>query len=148
MIVPVPALRPGQFVQLLSSSYPDLPEAAAEAIGGLYSAHQADSDTALGPAVFLGMARYVLAGQANQTSDQAAETQAGPASMGSGSAEAEGVPFDAAQPTSQSTSADTVGEELLAEAYVLGLGRYLAGYDDHVFEDLGVKGCGRRRRTL
>jgi hypothetical protein len=32
-----------------------------------------------------------------------------------------------------------MGDELLAEAYVLGLGRYLAGYDDYVFEALGSR---------
>jgi MoxR-like ATPase len=101
IIVPIPALKSGQFLQLLSSRHPDLPEPTAEAIGGLYSAHQADSNTALGPAVFLNMAQYVLAGQ-----DTAAQ------------------PFE---------------DELLAEAYVLSLGRYLAAYDSTVFKDLGYR---------
>ena len=138
VIVPIPALKPGQFVQLLSSTYPGLPEAAAEAIGGLYSAHQTNSDTALGPAVFLGVARYVLAGQTSQASDQVADTEAGPVSMESVGA-ADGMPPDTAQPSAQATSADTAAEELLAEAYVLGLGRYVAGYDDNVFEALGSR---------
>lgn len=101
VIVPIPTLKSGQFIQLLSSRYQDLAESTAESIGGLYSAHQADSNTVLGPAVFLNMAEYVLAGQ--------------------------------------TTPADVVEDELLAEAYVLSLGRYLAAYDDEVFEALGSR---------
>jgi hypothetical protein len=138
VIVPVPALKPGQFMQLLSSTYPDLSEAAAEAIGGLYSAHQTDSDTSLGPAVFLGMARYVLAGQTSQKSEQAPGAQAGPGSTKPPEVP-DSLPIDTAPPNTQTASVETVGEELLAEAYVLGLGRYLAGYDDHVFEGLGSR---------
>jgi MoxR-like ATPase len=101
VIVPIPALKSGQFVQLLSTRYPNLPEPASVAIGGIYSAHQTDSNTALGPAVFLSMAQYILAGQA--------------------------------------APGETVEDELLAEAYVLSLGRYLSGYDDQVFEALGAR---------
>lgn len=138
VIVPIPALKPGQFIQLLSSTYDDLPEAAGEAIGALYAAHQTDSDTALGPAVFLGVARYMLAGHTSLPSEQAADTQARLVYAESARTTEDVLPNIAQSPT-EAASADAVGEELLAEAYVLGLGRYLAGYDDHVFEALGSR---------
>jgi MoxR-like ATPase len=106
VIVPVPTLKPGQFSKLLSDSYPGLPEPVADAITGIYSAHLAQPDTTLGPAVFLGMARYMLAGRLPDDEDISLSTTAG---------------------------------ELLAEAYTLGLGKYVAAYDDIVFQALGKK---------
>lgn len=40
--VPVPAVRPGQFEQLLGAAYPGLTDEAARAIVGLYTAHLGD----------------------------------------------------------------------------------------------------------
>jgi MoxR-like ATPase len=64
VIVPIPALLPGQFDQLLATSYPSLSAFSAQIISGLYGAHLSDPQTTLGPAVFLGLARYVLTGLA------------------------------------------------------------------------------------
>lgn len=120
VIVPIPAVRPGQFSQLLESAYPDLGTDAMAAIGGLYSAHLADEATALGPALFLGMARYVL------TELKSVTTTAEPAPTGS---EEDGASADES----------SLLFELLAEAYVIAAGRYLAGYDDRVFDALGER---------
>jgi MoxR-like ATPase len=59
VVIPVPALSPGQFETLLSDSYPDLSEDARAAIGALYSAHHSEPETLLGPAVFIRLADYV-----------------------------------------------------------------------------------------
>lgn len=113
VVIPVPAIKPGQFTQLLEETFPKLPADAVAAISGLYSAHLADNTTALGPAVFLRMASYLLAGLP-ESPEHVAEN-----------------------------GDDTEGDEetpllpeLLAEAYVMGVGRYLAGFDDRTFDEL------------
>ncbi|HSX65922.1 AAA family ATPase [Nocardioides sp.] len=124
VIVPIPAVRPGQFSQLLEDAYPNLSADAMAAIGGLYSAHLADEVTALGPALFLGMARYVL-------------TELGPAAGADDQAQAESNGDDEQEAPAEEGS--ILLGELLAEAYVMGAGRYLAGFDDRVFEALGER---------
>ncbi|MDE0321624.1 MAG: AAA family ATPase [Acidimicrobiaceae bacterium] len=94
--VPVPALSPGEFESLLNSRCPELGDDAKAAIIGLYSAHYARTETALGPAVFLRAGAYL-------TNTDPAES----------------------------------ADELVAEAYVLSLGKYLSSFDDLVFDDLG-----------
>ncbi len=59
VVVPVPALMPGQFESLLNDSYPDMPDDAKAAIGGLYSADHSSPETLLGPAVFLRVGLYL-----------------------------------------------------------------------------------------
>ncbi|OJF14218.1 hypothetical protein BG844_10905 [Couchioplanes caeruleus subsp. caeruleus] len=122
VVIPVPAIRPGQFTQLLEESFPDLGADAVAAISGLYSAHLADDSTALGPAVFLRMAKYLLAGLSTIAPHATAPT--GPADPEEEAPEAEETPLLA---------------ELLAEAYVMGIGRYLAGFDDRTFDALGER---------
>lgn len=113
VVIPVPAIKPGQFTQLLEETFPKLPADAVAAISGLYSAHLADTTTALGPAVFLRMASYLLAGLPPTPEGDAAASQ---------------DPED---------DEDTpLLPELLAEAYVMGVGRYLAGFDDRTFDAL------------
>jgi MoxR-like ATPase len=146
VIVPIPVLKPGQFAELLSTTYPDLPEAASDAIAGLYSAHQAEAVTTLGPAVFLGIARYILVGL--PTGSQSQEPPGGGSEAVSQSASGSlqsangtlGATADAGQATSEiATSAPSLMGELLAEAYVLGAGRYMANYDEQSFEVLRSK---------
>lgn len=114
VVIPVPAIKPGQFTQLLEETFPDLPADAVAAISGLYSAHLADTTTALGPAVFLRMASYLLAGLPPTPPD-------GDAGTGGDTEDDEDTPLL---------------PELLAEAYVMGVGRYLAGFDDRTFDAL------------
>ncbi|MEV1143238.1 AAA family ATPase [Micromonospora sp. NPDC049799] len=122
VVIPVPAIQPGQFTQLLENSFPDLGDDAAGAITGLYRAHLSDDSTALGPAVFLRMAKYLLTGLPTATEGAAAPTAQ--AKLGEEGPNADETPLLA---------------ELLAEAYVTGIGRYLAGFDDRVFDALGQR---------
>lgn len=94
--VPVPALSPGEFESLLHSRCPALGDDAKASIVGLYSAHYANAETVLGPAVFLRTGAYLT----------------------------------------NSDPAESTGE-LVAEAYVLSLGKYLSSFDDPVFDGLG-----------
>ena len=128
VIVPVPAVRPGQFTQLLEGAYPELSADALTAISGLYTAHWTDEETALGPAIFLGMARYLLTGlgETPEATDES-NTQGG-------LTESAGD-----EPTEPTADESTLLSELLAEAYVMGVGRYLAGFDDRVFDALGER---------
>lgn len=59
VVIPIPALTPGQFEKLLEDQHESLSEDARFAIGRLYSAHHSDPDTLLGPAVFLRLAGYL-----------------------------------------------------------------------------------------
>jgi hypothetical protein len=59
VIIPIPALAPGQFESLVATSFPDLSEEAKTAIGALYSAHHGAPETLLGPAVFLRLGEYL-----------------------------------------------------------------------------------------
>jgi hypothetical protein len=72
VIVPIPALSPPHFEHLLATRYPSLSDEAALAIGFLYSAHHGESETLLGPAVFLRMADF-LVGSSTTTEEEIAE---------------------------------------------------------------------------
>lgn len=180
VVIPVPAVRPGQFTQILEGRYPDLPDDAVDALTGLYRAHFADEVTALGPAVFLRMAKYVSAGlpapagagdggdqagaeQAAGAPDGAAAPEEGQAADGGDAPEAEaevadaraaGAPVDSDEGAGEQGEGDQADgrgshpavpaaspllDELLAEAYVTGVGRYLAGFEDRVFQALGER---------
>lgn len=175
IVIPVPAVRPGQFTQILEGRYPDLPDYAVDALTGLYRAHSADEVTALGPAVFLRMAKYVSAGLPAQTGagdgrdEVAAEhapgahygvtgpeegqvahggdapgavdeiPNAGATSASIDSDEGSGDQADGAYSDPAVPEASRLLDELLAEAYVTGVGRYLAGFEDRVFQALGER---------
>jgi hypothetical protein len=129
VVIPVPAIRPGQFTQLLEESFPTLGADAVAAVSGLYAAHLSDESTALGPAVFLRMATYLLAGL------PPAETGGSAGETGSTGDQDEG---DAAEEDRETP----LLPELLAEAYVMGVGRYLAGFDDRTFDALRERVVG------
>lgn len=123
VVIPVPAIRPGQFTKLLEESFPTVGADAAAAISGLYAAHLSDDSTALGPAVFLRMVTYLLAGLPSLASSATVVSLA---------------PSDYQEHEGKAEEAEEAPllAELLAEAYVMGVGRYLAGYDDRTFEAL------------
>lgn len=98
VVVPVPAISPGQLEHLLSTRYSFLLPDALELIAELYRHHHDSPATMLGAAVFLRMAEYIAV----------ADTTA-------------------------------VLEEVVLEAYVISLGRYLASYADADFEALGQR---------
>jgi hypothetical protein len=59
VVIPIPALSPGQFESLLSDTYPELSDDARTSIIALYSAHHAEPESLLGPAIFLRLADYL-----------------------------------------------------------------------------------------
>jgi MoxR-like ATPase len=74
VVVPVPMISPGQFEELLRTHRPEIEDPVVVAIHGLYSAHCSDPETALGPAVFLRIARYLEPAAAlNSLTEQLAE---------------------------------------------------------------------------
>jgi MoxR-like ATPase len=168
VVIPVPAVKPGQFTQILEGKYPALPDDAVDRLTGLYSAHQTDDVTALGPAVFLRMARYLTAGlpAADAVDPEDAPGEGHPAgapdsapaadedysgadepATGAAAADAEGSAApkgddDAAEEgggASAAPEATPLLDELVAEAYVTGVGRYLASFEDRVFQALGER---------
>jgi MoxR-like ATPase len=182
VVIPVPAVRPGQFTQILEGRYPDLPEDAVDALTGLYRAHFADEVTTLGPAVFLRMANYISAGlpasvgagdgEDQPGAEEAAGAPGGAAALEDGRAAdgghapeteaevadaeagAEGALVDGDEAEGDQGEGDQAGDgasdpavpqasplldELLAEAYVTGVGRYLAGFEDRIFQALGER---------
>lgn len=128
VVIPVPAIRPGQFTQLLEESFPTLPVDAATAISGLYSAHLSEDSTSLGPAVFLRMAAYLVAGMPTDASNGSQAV-----------ADVGDVDDDGAESEEPEGDENPLLPELLAEAYVIGVGRYLAGFDERVFGALGQR---------
>jgi hypothetical protein len=143
--VPIPAVSEANFAVLLDSVAPDLPEQARFCIRGLYGAHLQSERTALGPAVFMRMPRYVQNGlpsepleteASEEVSDEADETPV--------AAEAEGLPPDEdglaeGDEAASTVVSDELLSQLLSEAYVLSLGKYLSGFSDAEFEQLGQR---------
>lgn len=179
VVIPVPAVKPGQFTQILEERHPHLPADVVDALTGLYSAHLADEVTALGPAVFLRMAKYLAAGLA-ATAGEAPPDEFTPDPAEPAPKEEDGRPDGAdgqvraqdagSEPVYADNPGGTDGEdgtsgteepepgdvpdeiadqtepdetpllaELLAEAYVTGVGRYLAGFEERVFQALGER---------
>lgn len=58
--VPIPPVGETEFVELMNGRYPDLPPDLVDIVAGLYRAHLADPDLALGAAVFLDIPAYVI----------------------------------------------------------------------------------------
>ena len=98
VVVPVPAISPGQMEELLSARFALLATDVLELIADLYRMHYESPLTILGPAVFLRMAEYVA------VSSHSSET-----------------------------------EDVVMEAYVINIGRYLASYEEAAFEELGQR---------
>lgn len=94
--VPVPALTPELFESVLAERAEALTPDLRQSIGRLYAAHFAGAATVLGPALFLAMAGYIVTGLGIQAND---EERADPAPL---------------------------SDEILAEAYVVHIGTWLA----------------------
>ncbi|HLF43071.1 MAG TPA: AAA family ATPase [Acidimicrobiia bacterium] len=73
VVIPVPALSPGQFDSLLSDTYPELSDDVRTSIVALYSAHYGERETLLGPAIFLRLADYLDGVADDDISEQLAE---------------------------------------------------------------------------
>ncbi|KQM99283.1 hypothetical protein ASE85_11300 [Sphingobium sp. Leaf26] len=93
--VPVPALTPDLFVEVLGERASRLSADLRQAVARLYAAHHASPATVLGPALFLAMCGYLASAIALR--DESANI-----------------------------ADNTLSEELLAEAYVVHIGTWLA----------------------
>lgn len=58
VVIPIPAVMPEAFTDILDQNQPTLSETVRDRIVGLYRAHHANARTQLGPAVFLRIADY------------------------------------------------------------------------------------------
>lgn len=67
--VPVPAPGPELFHEILERLNADLDPSLASAVANLYAAHHASEATLLGPALFLGVARYLSACNVTEESE-------------------------------------------------------------------------------
>ncbi|MFL6238996.1 MAG: AAA family ATPase [Actinomycetes bacterium] len=90
--VPIPALDPDQFLDLLTDRVPGCPGHLATLIEAVYEGHFENTQFRLGPALFLEMGRYVAAA------------------------------------AGQGAMATTDEPEILAEGYVVAIGRFLSGF--------------------
>jgi hypothetical protein len=142
VLVPVPALRPGQFTELLEASYPDAPDEIIAAITGIYSAHLGNRVTSLGPAVFLRMAKYVHQPQVSARSgplNTNTATLADAVTMLNSMENSSSDPQSSESEVTADSALQARGDQLLAEAYVLSVGKYLASFDDSVVTALGTR---------
>jgi MoxR-like ATPase len=73
VVIPIPALKPGQFEKLLDDTYTGLPDTARESLVALYAAHYSAPETLLGPAVFLRLTRYLEGVADEELADHVAE---------------------------------------------------------------------------
>lgn len=111
--VPIPPLAPDDFVVAAEPLLVKLPVGIREAVAGLYEAHFAEEETQLGPALFMRIPDYVQAGLAVVDD------------------EGEGWDDD------DGGGSDSYGRELLAEAYLVNAGAFLARYDEVTLDALG-----------
>lgn len=151
--VPIPAISPSLFNQVLERRASDLPDELRIKIGLLYDAHYQEEVTRLGPALFLGMCSYLrTALQARALGPSASE----PAADATTPAHVEQSDVDSAPEVdaddgSSDAEAATVAEaghpatapgtldSILSEAYVLNLGTLLAQLEEPDFDQLGYR---------
>ncbi|GAA2725747.1 AAA family ATPase [Cellulomonas aerilata] len=146
-IVPVPPLNPDQFVTLLErqedGAAAPVPTGLLQRVAALYRAHFEDPATQLGPAVFLRMIEYVLSSHwpsaAVGEREPAAEVEVPP--IGDEALDLEPRADEQAAASAQTSSASDgqLLDELLAEAYLVRVGKYLSTYDTETIELLGQK---------
>lgn len=113
--VPIPALPPPMFLAFLASGATSIPSPHRIAIGKLYEAHFESEATRLGPALFLGMARYL------QATSYVAAPGATPTEMGAAPG--------ASQPA----------EQVIAEAYLVNAGTWVARLEPRDCDALGER---------
>jgi MoxR-like ATPase len=116
--VPIPTIRPELFAEVLSQKAVGVDSNLRAKIIALYTAHYEEEVTRIGPALFLGMCSYLRSAVAVEES-------------GVDSAD-EGAPDQENQATVDSDS-------ILAEAYVLSLGTFLAQLEQPDFEQLELR---------
>jgi hypothetical protein len=112
--VPIPALPPPLFLAFLATEAAAIPAKIQIVIGRLYDAHFEVEATRLGPALFLGMARYLQAA----------------------SYVAAGAPSDEAV---ASTDASSSAKQVVAEAYIVNVGTWMARLEPRDCDALGER---------
>lgn len=144
--VPIPAPSIDDFRRALTEQFSGLGAAEQadllERTVGLYAAHYDDEATRLGPALFLRIPRYVLAGLAREASDapsdaeltdsDAADDVQAPSSTSDGSdaaASQESSLNSAQEPGAIARVSPAALVQLLTEAYLVNVGTWLARLD-------------------
>jgi len=148
--VPIPSIPPSLFNQVLQSRAGDLPDELRIKIDLLYNAHYQEEATRLGPALFLGMCRYLrhalrtralglsaIEPEADATTPSNVKpANVHPASeVGAGGSDAEATVTHENHPA---TDPDTF-DSILSEAYVLNLGTLLAQLEEPDFDQLALR---------
>lgn len=150
--IPIPPLDPKQFEALARRQFPRLSADAVRRIKLLYSAHLDTADTVLGPALFLDIARYVVNSTPalDDDSEDDEAPLAGTADPGSGTSSSaqdddeagEKSPEEATEtvvstPTSSPPIIESADQEgLVAEGYLVTIGRFCANLDPAVLGQL------------
>jgi MoxR-like ATPase len=144
--VPIPAVSPGLFSQILEREAGDLDGELLTKIGLLYEAHYQEEVTRLGPALFLGMCNYLrsapharASGSSTADPGDSATVPLIPEQLGVGlDLESGESDEDPAAGTAVSDRAVTPAaiDSVLSEAYVLNLGTLLAQLEEPDFEQL------------
>lgn len=119
--VPVPPTSEDSFKQIVATRVPDneLGRWIERSVAALYGAHLGTSDAELGPALFLGIPEYILAGATLLGSD-------GDEDVLSDSTEVLPWPED-------------ILEELLGEAYLVSVGSFIAKFESDLLDALGAE---------
>lgn len=135
--VPVPPLTPDAFVVAANPLLVKLPADLRKRLPQLYVAHYAEEGTRLGPALFMRVPDYVEAGLLNANGEEDGED-----------VEAEELDETVAaleDPAEEEDAAEVAappagyGVKLLAEAYLLNAGAFLARYEPDELDRLGER---------
>ncbi len=144
-IVPVPPLTPTQFETLLAqldeARAQSIPAGLSDRIAALYEAHYNDETTQLGPAVFLRMVEYVMSALGPRVAAAEHDDPSGTgddvghgASRGQEAEPADEVEVETASGAHQPSTG--LLDELVAEAYLVRVGKYLSTYDSETVQKL------------
>lgn len=135
--VPIPPLDPPAFEHLLTRQFPALDPDAVRRIKLLYTAHLDSLDGVLGPALFLDVARYVAQSMFEAAAGPEAEVGAeGGDDGGQEGDRSDHEPGDAGVHRGDQDSGGSVVETLVAEGYLVVVGRFLANLDPSVLAEL------------
>lgn len=154
--VPIPAAEPDLFAQALAEQAADLPVVARQGIQALYAAHYGSEATRLGPALFLAMCRYLRVARPGSAPAPSLEDSAGvPEASAAVPPAAESAVTGAPDPVGEGGTMPLVEEayggvvgpadppaaskqvsEILAEAYVVHAGTWLAHLEQRDLRDL------------
>ncbi|GLK82920.1 AAA family ATPase [Ancylobacter defluvii] len=113
--VPIPAATPETFSQILADSRGELAFTTRHQVAELYAAHYASESTLLGPALFIAMCDYLRV-----ATDPAVEDDARDSNM------------------------ETDPQELMAEAYIIHVGTWLAQLETADLDALEQRSLGNR----